>query len=421
MERSTAMGRSLKKWFIVSLCVSLCIISIACTSNTSQKQTDDLKVGVLLDTNGQTYSVGKSSLIAIQMTVNDINQYLKDLGHTKQVKLFVEDTKGDPKIAAEKIKNFKKEGIVPVICGSSEEIEAVSDYAKQNQQLLISGISTAPSLAEKDSNLFRFCTNDIQQGQAIVRFALESGIKNIVLVYRDDVYGKDLRNSIVQYGKQMNINIDQETKYNPENKDFGNTIASIEQQVKQKKSESSSDKVAVVLISFDEVNEILKAAAGKAELESVRWIGCDGVPAEVTVFKDDSALKFAQKTDFTVCNLGISGRVDVDFLSRLKQKIGTDNIQATDLYYCDAMWVIAQSWLNISKVDYELFKKNIPVTANWMRGYTGGDLGLDENGDRKWGRYGFWSIKDNKFEKSANIVFGHFAPKGEYTKVTSNQ
>ena len=96
---------------------------------------------------------------------------------------------------------------------------------------------------------------------------------------------------------------------------------------------------------MNEVNDILKSAAGNTELESVKWIGCDGVEANTAVFKDKKALEFAKKINFTVCNFGIDLKTvkqpSSDVPKRLKEKAGTDELPITAYYYYDAMWVLA--------------------------------------------------------------------------------
>lgn len=100
-------NRTLMKALILLVCLVFCVFLTSCSDTSdSDVSKEDLKVGVLLDTNGQEYAVGKSFGIAIEIAAEDINNYLQDMGHSKRIKLFIEDTQGDPQVAAEKIKNF---------------------------------------------------------------------------------------------------------------------------------------------------------------------------------------------------------------------------------------------------------------------------------------------------------------------------
>lgn len=149
--------------FLISLCLVFGIVLASCSdSSTADGPSANLRVGVLLDETGQAYPIGRIALSAIELAAEDFNRRLKENGHSKQIELFVEDTQGDPQIAAEKIQTFAWAGITPVFSGSSGEIEAVYDYARQNDHLLISGYSTAPSLTKEDGPLFRFCLTDMR-------------------------------------------------------------------------------------------------------------------------------------------------------------------------------------------------------------------------------------------------------------------
>ena len=67
--------------------------------------------------------------------------------------------------------------------------------------------------------------NDSKQSQALLRLAQETGTKDIVLVYRDDVYGNDLKTNIMHFAQQINMDINQEVKYSPDETNFESTIS----------------------------------------------------------------------------------------------------------------------------------------------------------------------------------------------------
>jgi len=408
--------------FLLPLLSAACLAFFAALAScsgtsTADGPTDNLRVGVLLDADNRIYPIGKTAVTAIELAAEDFNRYLKENGHTKQIELFVEDTQGDPQVAAEKIQRFAWAGIIPVFTGTSAEILAVSDYAEQNDHLLLSGYSTAPSLAKKDNRLFRFCLNDSKQAKGLVRLAMESNLKSLVLVYRDDVYGNDLKTYVKEIGEQYGLDIDDGVTYSPDETDFTAVAGSIEQKVIQKKSEYPPDRVAVLLIALNEVTGIFGAADGNAELESVRWIGAVGVEPDATVFAETGTLGFAERVSFTVCDFGIEmDAIKKPFRhvpARLQEKSGMAQIPATAYMYYDAMWVLAESWLSIAKMDADLLKKNIFFKADTTLVCTV-DIGMDESGDREWGQYQFYTIQDGTFQAVALILFYDWAVDGEF-------
>ncbi len=406
------------KRLIFTLCLACAILLSACTSSENTPD-EDLKAGILLDVNGQVYQAGKAFKAAVELAAEDINHNLQKNGFSKRIRLFIEDTQGQPQLASQKIENFKKEGIIPVFSGSSGEISAVMDYAQKNNLILLSGFSTAPSLAQKDSNLFRFCMNDNQQAKALVRFAQENGIESAVIVYRDDVYGNDLKNMVTQTGRAAGLDIDQEEKYSPDETNFSTMLKRVEEKLKQEESENPGSRVAVILISMNEVVDIFKAAAGNAGLEAARWIGCDAVAPDSALFSDNTVREFAGKTGYTVCNFGINlDSIKKPFAgvpSRLQSLTGSEEVPAAAYYYYDAMWVLAQAWLNTAQSDFILLKQTIPDFAHILS-LCSDEIGMDEYGDRTWGQYFFWTWQNGKFEKSAGLVFGDWSLEGQYTQ-----
>jgi branched-chain amino acid transport system substrate-binding protein len=409
---------------LAAACVGFCALMSACsdTSN-AEGPGDNFRVGVLLDVNNQVYPIGGISVTALQLAAEDFNRYLKDNGHTKQIELVVEDTQGDPAIAEEKMQAFAWAGIVPVFTGTSAEVEAVAPIAQQHNQIVISSYSTATSLAGKDDQLFRFCMNDIKQGKGLVRLVLESGLKSVVLVYRDDVYGNDLKNYILQSAEQYGLDIDQEAVYNPDETDYSSLANSIAAKVAQEKSENPPGTVAVLLIALNEVTRIFQAANGNVELESVPWIGAIGVEPDAIPFEESGTVAFAEKVGYTVCDFSVDlTQISDPFQqvpTELQEKSGLARIPSTAYYYYDAMWVLAEAWFSMGRMDAGLLKKNIFFKAATNRLCTD-EIAMDEFGDRKFGNYGFWRLHDGSFEKVAVMLFGSWAPNGHFEWLTGN-
>ncbi|MFP3911473.1 MAG: hypothetical protein ACLFUT_05300 [Desulfobacteraceae bacterium] len=123
----------------------------------------------------------------------------------------------------------------------------------------------------------------------------------------------------------------------PDQTDFGDTVISIEQKVIQEKAKYPAERVAVLLVALNEITDIFKSAHGNAELESIRWIGAEGVEPDTTLFKATNTLRFAQKVGFSTCNFGmlLSG-IKKPFQhvpDQLKEISGLEKIPITAYYY----------------------------------------------------------------------------------------
>ncbi len=114
----------------------------------------EIVIGALLPLTGSRSSSGGSAQAALEIAVSDINEYLSDVNSTVTVELIVRDTKTDPEVALEKLRNLSEMGIRIVIGpDSSAEVEAVKAYADENGILVISPSSTAISLAIPGDNV----------------------------------------------------------------------------------------------------------------------------------------------------------------------------------------------------------------------------------------------------------------------------
>ena len=104
------------------------------------------------------------------MAVEDVNDnFLKAKANSSlRFELVTEDTESDPLKSLEKLKILVENGVRAVIGpATSAELDSVKDYANNNGILLVSHSSTAPSLAIKGDNDFRFVPDDTHQSKAI--------------------------------------------------------------------------------------------------------------------------------------------------------------------------------------------------------------------------------------------------------------
>ena len=128
----------------------------------------ETKIGVLLGLTGISAERGVSQQAALNIAAEDINNNLSKNDKNIRIALIFEDTQRNPDIALEKLKILAGKGIRLVIGPqTSQELKKVKDYASENNILLISYSSTAPSLSISKDNIFRFVQNDIYQAEAI--------------------------------------------------------------------------------------------------------------------------------------------------------------------------------------------------------------------------------------------------------------
>ncbi|MDD5508871.1 MAG: hypothetical protein PHD25_11205, partial [Bacteroidales bacterium] len=75
--------------------IILTVFMISCQKN-DEDPGQVIRIGVLLPLTGTGASTGESSNAAIEIAVQDISQYLKEVNPDFQVQLTIEDTQSDP-------------------------------------------------------------------------------------------------------------------------------------------------------------------------------------------------------------------------------------------------------------------------------------------------------------------------------------
>lgn len=161
------------------------------------KTGDTVNIGALVPLSGVRASSGKSTEAALERAVEDVNEYFSRTNSSMRFNIVVQDTESDPAISLEKLKLLAENGIRIVIGpATSANVEAIKDYADKNDIIIISHSSTAPSLAVAGDNLFRFVPNDLEQAKVIASEMWNQGIRLVVPIWRDDIYGHELMGEI---------------------------------------------------------------------------------------------------------------------------------------------------------------------------------------------------------------------------------
>jgi branched-chain amino acid transport system substrate-binding protein len=316
--------------------------------------------------------------------------------------LTVEDTKRDPAIALEKLKTLAEQKVKIVIGPqTSAELKAVKQFADDNDILLISHSSTAPSLALKD-NIFRFVTDDKQQGKAIAQHIWDDGVRIIVPMWRKDVYGNELYTSMKDNFEKLGGTVVDGVRYSPPVGKFAASLnrinfiiwdqdlKSLSSQVDQAISDDSK-KVGVYIIAMDEIVPILIQAQNHEVLDNVKWYGSDSSAQNERLVSNIDAAKFAENTSFlsTVLGLDEANSKLKDLEAKLKKHSASYDANAYD-----AFWVAALTENVTGGTDnIAHLKGNLTQIANSFLGATG-NTSLNEEGDREYGTYDYWMVSE---------------------------
>ncbi len=354
--------------------------------------------GALLSLTGSASIIGESSEAALELAVEDVNEYLSCIGSETSIKLIVEDTGTDPAVALEKLKSFKEKGVRVVIGPqTSAEVEAVKAYADKNGILLVSQSSTAPSLAIPGDNIFRFVPDDTHQAEAIARLMWEDRVRAVIPLWRGDVWGDDLSEATKGSFEELGGTVIDGVRYSPTTEDFSVELESLSSKVSQAIAQYGDvNSVGVHLMVFEEVVPIFIQAQNDTVLSSVKWYGSDGTAMDKELVNNARAAQFAVRTGFPNSLYGEEEETEKDerVKRQIQEKIGrTPDAYAVAAY--DALWVVTQAYIATGGTnDPNALKKALTQTAESYFGATGW-ISLNEAGDREFFDYDFWAVRED--------------------------
>jgi branched-chain amino acid transport system substrate-binding protein len=397
---------------IVAIIIIVALLAFAAQQIFIQKPKEvEINIGVLVDLSGPLTTYGEDIRDASLIGTEDINAYFAEKGEPYKVKLFVEDTRVDPKITLEKVQTLYGKGITLIIGPmGSGEVKQIAEYITANKMIIISPSSTAaPQLLgvtkpEEKKYIFRFVATDTFQTEAIAKEAAELGIKGLVITYIGNAWGKGLNDFAKPKFAKQGIEVKEIIEYpDPPPADFTPYIAIMEKAVNELFQKYDKSQVAVVAFSYEEVFTMLSQVKMDSPLLEVKWLGCDGtaksrkisdIPEKVNKVGMYSTLFDSKGPSFA--------KLDEIYRKRFGREIYQYALNAYD-----AQWVIALSFVEVhkklGKYDPDEMAKIIPiVTEKYSKGEYGvtpvsGYIKLDEYNDRASGDYAIWGVEKSEW------------------------
>jgi ABC-type branched-subunit amino acid transport system substrate-binding protein len=368
-------------------------------------------LGALLPISGASASLGESEQAALKIAINDINKYFSESHSKTRFGLVIEDTGSDPLIVLEKVKRLSDRGIKIIIGPStSANVNQIRNYANSHDILLVSPSSTAPSLSLAGDNVFRFVPDDTHQAQAVSSLMWKDGIRIIVPFWRTDIYGNDLVSQVKNSFENLGGRFVDGVGYTPHTGDLSASLnrinfiiwdqelKTLEAKLKKVISNYGVHKVGIYFVAYDEVAPIFIQAQGHDILSDVKWFGSDGSALNNKVVRNTDAAIFASKTGFANPIFGVENASNARF-KRVEALIEKEIERIPRSYAStayDALWVAALAENQTNQTNnIEQLKNAFTRITNSYIGITG-NTSLDQNGDRKYGDYEYWTVIEDK-------------------------
>jgi len=407
--------------FVISGLIGLIIFS--CTRKNEivyqPVQGTTAMVGVMLSLSGGGSSSGESSQAALDLAVNDINGFMMACEAGFSVKLVVADTRTDTAEALVQIAQLYNQGVRVVIGPySSAEVAAVKFFVDQHGMLLISPSSVAVSLAIPGDNVFRFVSCDLIQGEAMSKMLTGDGIRLVIPLVRNDLWGADLLTATATEFSKTGGMFAEPMFFDPASGPSPEQLNQLNTLVINTFHQYSPDEVAVYLLSFGEGTTILRRASGYNGLDSVDWYGGSAYALNGTVKSDTQASQFASGHNFPCPLYGLAPGARSKW-EPLMQRIEAVIHRQPEVYALtayDALWVAALS-LNLTGLnpDIEHLKTVFTHQASIFSGVTGNTI-LNDAGDRAGGNYDFWAIRPINEGFDWKVVAGYNSDTGILTR-----
>ena len=356
------------------------------------------KVGVLVSLTGSGFSLGRSTVAALQIAEEQIKAEAITQHGGYRFKFFVRDTQQNPSKALEAIQDLDKRG-VQIIIGpqTSSEVRMIKPYADEHNILVISQGSTASSLSIPDDNIYRLCPDDRLEAEAIVALMQHDGIQHIVPLWRNDAGNNGLHDSVQAAFEALGGTVASGFRYEPSTTDFSAATSSIATQIAGLIGGGTNPStIAVYLAAFDEVVGIFNAAHSLgAPLSTTKWYGSDGVALSAALTGDATAAAFAASVDYPNPIFGLPDSLQSEWqpiADEIEVRTGIKP-DAFALSTYDGLFVIQRALEDVGDLkNFAAFKAAFVSEADQYQGITG-SLALNSAGDRANGDFDFWAVR----------------------------
>lgn len=359
---------------------------------------NEVTIGVLLPLTGSLSADGTSQRVAIEMALADVNAKFLNEGKEFRVKAEIKDDESSPSRALVAIQELNAAGIRIVVGpNSSEQVLRLLPFAKLNQMIIISPLSTSPSLRSGGSdNLFRMVSDDQKQTLALARLINADGFEQIISLGRNDLYGSDFASFLSKALEEvLGGTVFNSYFYESVTTDFGPLMVMMRGDLI---SINNAPPTAIQVSAFDEIASILSTASVQSELASARWYGSDGFAMSPALIANPVASAFAIQTNLqaTAWTFPVVNQANFDaFAARLIQIAPSEVPNINDALDYDAFTLAALTAESLNGVlASAAWIAKLPVIASTLIGATG-SLELDANGDRLQNNYAVWKVRSN--------------------------
>jgi branched-chain amino acid transport system substrate-binding protein len=354
----------------------------------------EIPIGALYANTGHIDTSG----VAAQIAIEEVNEYVEDLGLDLEFVLIEECAEGDSTLALEKFQSMVAQGVKAVAGPNwSGQCKAIKDYADSHEVVVFSEGSTSPVMALPDDYIFRLPVTDSTQNSALAPAIYDMGVRHLIIVQRNDAWGDGNYETMLELFEAEGGTVEHRLRYDASKTEFSAEAAALNDVVEELNDQYGAETVGIAVWSF-EFSAIFASCEEYPTLVDALWFGSDGF-GRSTTFVDEHPNSY--ESDFLAMIMGTakSSRFE-NFEAKYMERSGSRRAGTYTTHMYDIVWILCKATLEAGQYDGAIIKEVLPMVAEQYWGACGWTQ-LNENGDRATASYELWTVALNETSGNA--------------------
>lgn len=278
----------MKKMKLSVLMLAFVMLFTACGNNNAANEnenveSDEIIIGALGPLTGNVAIYGIAATNGTKIAIDEINEAGGILG--KQVKLILEDEKGDAQEAMNVYNKLVEDGAVAIIGDiTSGPTLAIADLANRDNMLLITPTGTQLDITEGRPSVFRVAFTDPFQGRMLAQYAKDTlGASTAgILANTSNDYSQGVKEAFIAEAENLGLEIVANESYGAADRDFRVQLTTI----------ASQNPDVLLIPDYYETIALIAPQAREVGIESqfIGPDGWDGITAQLTTGLSDEGL-----------------------------------------------------------------------------------------------------------------------------------
>jgi branched-chain amino acid transport system substrate-binding protein len=365
--------------------------------------TGTFTIGDLQDLSDGLSGQGADDVATANFALTNINAWIQTTSLAGKVTFqqSLQDYKEDNTLTSTIMNSFYTQGIhITIGPLNSGTAGAMIPFANSHQIVMLSPSSTNPAIAIPGDYLFRTPPSDANQGPADAHEFVQSGVKDVVILYRNDGYGAGLANATAVNFKALGGTVEAQIPFDISTSNYVPVLGQVDNAFKSAVGKVGASAAAIYVVSFDEFAQIAtQASSNYPDLlqSTLPWFGTDGQGNEGPLVNSTFASVDAQ-TRLVSSFPGFSNSPLAQEVCAKQFAVRSTLCDGYTLGTYDDMWLSALAILYCVPQSHFTATQNGPCMQTVLPSIAAGFFGstgvtvLNTAGDRLYASYQFFCI-----------------------------